>query len=485
MEINHSLLGESAMGVYKKLTTDTVLFAISNFSSKILVFLLLPLYTNFLTTDEYGIVDLINNLVIVLFPILTLSVIESILRFSFSKNIRKSDVLNIGLFSVLFSVVMLLISTPVVLWLKLFPAKYWMYFLLTFLGYTTTTTLSYYLRGINKVKFVAIQGILQTVLMVTSNLISLLILDLGFDGYLFSLIFSYFCTLIIIFFLSGTYQDLLDISLNRNLLKNMLSYSIPLIPSKIAWWLNNSLDKYFIIMFVGIGASGLYSVAHKIPSILSVFTEIFNQAWQLSAIEIYESRDQGDKSGIYAKVHQFYVSFIVLCAGGIMMLSKFLGRILFSGDFFEGWKLVPILLVSAVFSSLSGYYHSVFRAAKMTKTLGVTVISGAITNCILNLALIPHFGTIGAAYATMFGFFVEWIIACYFSNKKVCLNINWSKIIGSFCLLLLEAIIMSADITNTYLICFIIFSCLFIVNIREVCNILHKIIFLLPALKKH
>ncbi|SFH62447.1 Membrane protein involved in the export of O-antigen and teichoic acid [Lachnospiraceae bacterium NLAE-zl-G231] len=460
------------MNIYKKLSQDTIIFAISNFSSKLLIFLLLPLYTNCLSTREYGIIDLINNLISVLFPILSLSLIESILRFSFDKDVEKNDVLNIALFSIVLSITILLLFSPIILKINPSLRTYWISFLFLYLGYSLTTTLSYYLRGTDEVKYVAFQGILQTVIIAISNMIVLLIFKWGINGYIFSLIFSYFGTCFITFIKAKVYRNFKTFRLNTNLLSSMLHYSIPLIPSKIAWWINNSIDKYFIIGLIGVGASGLYSVAHKIPSILTVLTEIFNQAWQLSAIEVYENGE--DKSEFYSKVHKYYITFAIICSSFIILFSKLLGKIFFSGDFFIAWKFVPSLVIAAVFSSISGYYHSIFRAAKMTKILAITVFAGAISNFILNTIMIPICGTIGAAYATMVSFFIEWLVAYYFANKTISLDIDKTKIVISFSIVLIETIVMKFDSSIKYIGASICILLLIIINYKNIKDILGK-----------
>ncbi len=449
------------MNRYKKLTSDTLIFAISNFSSKVLVFLLLPLYTNCLTTTEYGVVDLINNITNVLFPILSLSIIEGLLRFAYDKNVKRQDLLGIGIFSIITSVFVLIIATPFVYFTNNSISRYWVYLILVYTGYSIATTLSYYLRGINNVRMVAFQGIMQTVITVVLNLILLLDLKMGLSGYMSSLILSYFCTAIIVIVISGVYKDFKELKLNHILFKKMLRYCIPMIPSKIAWWINNSADKYYIIAMTGIAQSGLYSVAHKIPSMLTVITEIFNQAWQISAIEIYTSEDE--KSNVfYSQVHQYYISFTMLGAAFLMLLSQILGNILFAKDYFTAWHFVPPLIVAAVFSSLSGFYHSIFRAAKMAKELCFTVVSGTVINLILNYVFIYNMGTIGAAYATLVGFIVEWIVSYIYAKKTVNLVIDTKKVIIVSILLVIEAISISFEITYKYQIAIICFGLVFV-----------------------
>lgn len=425
---------------YKKLGKDTLIFAISNFSSKILVFLLLPLYTSRLTTAEYGIADLINNIVTILFPILTLSLIEGILRFSFDEGVKRHDILSIALTSVVVSSLILVLCTPIAYLIGNTVWEYWGWVLLVFSGYCLTITTSYYLRGINKTKLVAIQGVVQTALTVTFNIIFLVVLKKGLRGYMMSLVLSYYLAGIFSISYAGIYRDFTQYHINPVLLKEMTGYCLPMIPSKIAWWMNNSLDKYYIIYFCGIGTSGLYSVAHKIPSILSVFTEIFNQAWQISAIEIYNNAEETKKS-VYSKVHLYFIEFTVVSSSFLILFAKLIGRILFARDFFTAWRFVPYLILAAVLASISGYYHSIFRAAKHSKELGITVASGTIANVILNSILVPAYGGYGAAIATVIGFFVEWIISYRYATRLVDLSIRLPFIIALFIILSIESVL--------------------------------------------
>lgn len=433
---------------YKKLGKDTLIFAISNFSSKILVFLLLPLYTSFLSTEEYGIVDLINNIVTILFPILTFSIIEGILRFSYDKDVKKNEIISIALGSIIFSSLFLCAATPIAYIIGKDIWRNWGWILLVFSGYCLSTTVSYYLRGINQSRFVAIHGVVQTILTVLGNIIFLVVLRFGMSGYVLSIIISYYTTSIFMIVYTKIYKDFKSFWINVALLRDMMSYCIPMIPSKIAWWMNNSLDKYYIIFFRGLGSSGLYSVAHKIPSILSVFTEIFNQAWQISAIEIYTNKT--GQEDMYSKVHTYYIYFSTLCASILIMASQLLGKLLFAKDFFVAWKYVPILIIAAVFSGLSGFYHSIFRAAKMSKQLGITVIFGTVLNIIFNTILVPSFGAFGAAIATVIGFVVEWVISYIYALKVVNLPVMIRKIVFIFLLLIVECLITIIYNVNYY-----------------------------------
>ena len=75
-------------------------------------------------------------------------------------------------------------------------------------------------------------------------------------------------------------------------MKEMLVYCIPMIPNSIMWWITDASDKYMIAFFVGVSSNGIYALAKKIPSVLSMLHSVFFQAWQLSAVEESEAKDK-------------------------------------------------------------------------------------------------------------------------------------------------------------------------------------------------
>lgn len=183
----------------------------------------------------------------------------------------------------------------------------------------------------------------------------------------------------------------------------MLIYSIPLIPNALMWWVMNASNRYFILFFVGASANGLFAVANKIPSFLSILNTIFFKAWQLSAIEEY-----GDESKAKFYSQTFYYFSVVMFVGTsiILMILKYMMGILVSEEFFSSWQFIPFLLIGIVFSSFSAFLGTNYIAAKQTKGIFRTSLIGGTINIILNLIFIPLVGTNGAAISTMISFWL-------------------------------------------------------------------------------
>lgn len=435
----------------KKLSTDTLLFALSNFSSKLLVFFLLPFYTSLLSTTEMGIIDLITNVVNVAFPILTLSLIEALLRFSFEKEENKKQLFSNAIKICFVGEGILLLLTPIANSIDGIFFDYWLYFSLLFLGFSLSNTVSNYLKGCNKTKAIAIHGVIQTAFTVSLNVLLIAVLKKGIQGYLLSLIISYFTSTLIITVFTKIYCDFELRKTDYLTLKKMVVYSLPIIPSKIAWWLNNYADRYFLISMMDVSVSGLYSVAHKIPSIITTLSDIFNQAWQLSAIDTYVN--DGKNDDFYNSIHSYFIQFVVLVSSFVVIVSELLGKMFFRGEFFGAWIFVSPLVVSSAFAALSGFYHSIFRAAMMSKELTYSVGIGTVVNIILNFFLIKTIGPMGTAYATMIAFIVEWVFSFYIAKKAVYLDPLGNVLFISIVALIIECIVMCNDLQYKYYYC--------------------------------
>ena len=463
---------------YKKLLSDTLLFSISNFGSKVLVFLLVPLYTNVLATTEYGIVDLIVSMVNLLVPVLTISIAEGVLRFAFDKDVKKEELLSIAMLITGISTLVLILLRPVAVIIKEEVGQYWGYLVVIYFLMALSTIFSNYTRGLDKTRLFAVKGIVYTTCLILSNIFFLLVLKMGLRGYLYALILTEAVTVLVMIFAGGYAHTLVRFSFNKKLFTEMLQYSLPLIPTVIAWWVMQLSDKYVIIACVGIAASGIYSVAYKIPSILSTLTVIFTQAWQISAIK---SHGDNDNKSFVENVYKYFIIVSVLLCSGLIIMSKILGHILYAKDYFIAWTYVPILLVAYHFSGLSGVLASVYSASKKTIMLFTSTSVGAVLNILLNIALIPIFGTVAAAYTTLFGFFVTWIIRAVNVRKLIKLDLNYKKFGLSFALLILEAIVMSLQYKYMYPVSAVILLMQCILFAPEIKFIIDKLIGALKA----
>lgn len=463
------------------LIKNTGVLFISNFASKVLVFLLVPFYTSILTTAEYGVYDLVYTTVQLINPILTLNIVDSVIRFSIGNNKEnQKESFTSGL---KYSITSFLLLFLVCFGLKDFNIfgslnSYKLQFFEIFVAYTMNNLICQFARGIDDVKGVAISGVIGTIVMIILNLFFLLWLHYGLLGYFYAMISSLFLPSIYLFIRDRMwkYIDLSKLKLSISYYeKGMLSYCLPLIFINLSWYINNVSDRYVVTWLCGIEENGVYSVSYKIPAILNAVQVVFIQAWQLSAIREYNAKD-GEP--FYRKTYQITQIVMVTLCSLIIMNTKILSKCLFAKEFYNAWRFVPILLIYIVFNTLSGVIGGIFSATKDTSKLAWTGIVGSIVNIILNFILVYNIGTMGAAIATVISSIVIWGMRFYSSRQHMRLKLKLDRHIIQYIILFIQAIfIIKVREMNLYLICqFMCFISIAFLNFKELRSIKNDII---------
>lgn len=400
--------------------------------------MLVPFYTSVLSTQDYGVADLITTTSSLLLYVVTINISDSVLRFAIDRKDKQDEILKYGLDIITIGCLLFAIALFLVYYSGIISWPIW-YFVFLYIHLVLSAfhqLLSNYLRAIDKVKMVAISGIILTATTVFCNLFLLLIVNLGLYGYIISILLGLLASTIysavnctgLKHCISTWYKDYKTI-------KEMCVYSIPLIFNGIAWWMNSSLDKYFVIVICGVAINGIYAVASKIPTILTVFHSIFAQAWNLSAIKEF---DKEDSDGFFTNTYKTYNAALVGVCALLILLNIPLAKLLFAKDFFTAWNYSSILLISIVFSSMSSFLGSIFSAVKNSKIFAISTIAAAIVNTLLNALLIPLQGALGAAIATAISFFVIWIVRYVCAKKYINLRTNLLKDLSVYCLLAIQ-----------------------------------------------
>lgn len=460
------------MGRYKKLTVDTMLFTVSSFGSKFLTLLLTPLYTAVLSTEEYGVADLIITTIDFIYPVLTLMISDAALRFAFDEDKKKSGVLNASFLFVFASTLLLILATPLVGYLSVELSKLWTIFVVTYLFFNLHSCVGNFAKGLGKTKLFAFSGIVHTLAVVASNLYFLLVLKQGLNGYLYSIAIGYFVSFLTLYFGAGLYRCVLPFGVDKKLLREMLKYSVPMIPTVVAWLGSAALNKYMIIYFCGYSENGLFSVAHKIPSIVVTFTLLFSQAWQLSAIDNY-GKEGYDR--FFSQVCRAFNLLIVISVVGFLPFVKPLASVLFAKEYYSAWTVVSFLLLSSLFSSLSSFLAAAFRASKNTNGLVKSVAIGALVNVILNLALIQFIGIRGAAIAAAAAFACTWAFRYKDALAIVKLDLSLPSVVATYALLFVLATWHSFDLPYFAAVYVVLFAAILFLNRRDLKNLSEKL----------
>ena len=438
------------MGKYEYLMKNVGLMTISNFGSKILSFLLVPLYTSVLSTAEYGTYDLYVITIFLLTPILSLNIVEALMRFSLDKGNDKSAVFMGSMFhyAIACAICILLVCINSLFHIIDSFCEYPVFFILYFSLSLLSDLMIQFARGLEKLKDVAVAGIINSGVMLSCNILFLVVFKIGLTGYFLANCLAFLVSAVYLIIRLRVWKY---ININKvfSLRKSMVNYSKPMILNTIGWWINNASDKYVVTWLCGTAINGIFSVAYKIPSILTMLQTIFNQAWTISAVKEFD-KNSGE---FYSKTYTVYNAILVSCCSILVVFNKLIAKLLFSKEFYTAWEYAPFLMIAVVFSSLSSLLGGIFSAAKKSKIYGKTTMLGAIVNIFANIALVLLYGAIGAAIATVISNVIVWIARVVESNKIVTLNINNKRDIVSYCVLCVQAICMLLGKNDLLLYC--------------------------------
>lgn len=425
----------------KKLINNIGIFAIGNLGSKLISFILIPIFTRYMGTAQFGQVDLITTTINMLLPVVALSVADAVFRFVMDKNSDQVAVFTNGLS---FTVLMIIIANLVYPVLVILNVNYVKYILIYLCVGLIQSLMQNFVRGIGYVKLFALNGLISSFVLAVVGLVRIVLQHGGVDGYLDALILSNGASIVFLGVFSKIWKFYALSALNRTFLITMLRYSIPLIPNAFLWFFTNDASRFFIVGILGLTANGLYAVATKIPTIINVFYTIFSQAWQISAVEEYEENRQGR---FFSDVFNANAGLSFVLIGGIIVFLKPIMHVFVAASYFSAWEIVPTLLLASLFSNLSGFLGTIYLATKQTIGIMKTTVLGMLANVILNLILIPLFGLQGAGIGAAAGFAFVALVRLRDVKKFVVLKVAWVPLITSL-LLLIGMTIIQLSLSN-------------------------------------
>lgn len=469
------------MDKYKKLASNTIIFAIGTFSSKLLSLVLTFFYTRVMDTGSFGGATLIQNAVNILVPIVTLAVNSAALRFALDKNSNKKGVFTTGVATTLIGFAIFCLFSPLVVKININDFNLGQYAILLYLmllGSSLRQLCQQFVRGSGYVKLYAVDGVIATATSAGFTFLYLGGFKWGIYGYILAIFTSDMLSVAFMFVMAKLWRYLdFKKGLKKDTVVPMLKYCIPLIPTIVLWWIINVSDQYMVTYFSGVSLSGLYTASYKIPNFVIIFSSIFIDAWQLSAVDEYDNKDKGI---FFTKVFKVYSGALFAIGAVLIVTSRIVTSIYLGADYYDSWRYVPILVIATTFSCLVNFYASVYMAEKKSVLSMLTAGSGAVINIILNLVLIPKYEAYGAAFATAVSFVVVFIIRAINTKKFVEIKIDFVRLIGSALLLVGMAAIMITEAGGgewqSFGIALVLALVLFVMNFKAVIDIVRLLL---------
>ncbi len=427
----------------KYLLKNTSLFALSEVASKIINFVLVPLYTYVLTKEQYGTADLVFTFASLFSPLIMFNLGEALMRFLLDKETDDSKIRHIEFLTIGFGFIVSLIFIPIIAVLPgVGEYNIFMYLYMTFYAFQQVTVA--YIRGKEKLMLYAVCNIINTLLTASLNILFLVELKLGIEGYLMAYTLAYAITGILAFFSGDQLKNYERKPIDKTLAKQMILFSLAVIPNSMMWWIINSSDRLMVSYISGMDENGLLTVAYKIPSLLTTLSFVLMQAWKYSAIN---EKDSKDKTEFNNKILYLFFRTMLLISAVLLIFNKMIVRI-YSTEYFDSWQASSYLMFGNVFLAAATFFGTSYYVEKKMRGNLLSVVIGAVVNIIFNFLLIPYFGATGATMAAAICYVVIMIYR-YVDTQKFLKLIFWTP--GNLInMVLFLVLLINTNLSYTY-----------------------------------
>ena len=422
------------------------MFAAGNLLTKLIYFLMVPLYTSALSTAQYARAEMLNTLIDIVYPIATMYVVEAMYRFTIDDDADLQQTYGITMRITLWSILFVTVGSPVLY--AVFQNPETLLFGALYISFSIYKAVLQFARALGRNVPFAIAGVINALMLTGMNVLLLLVLKGGVASYICSIIVANVTASVYIFFATGQRKYIsLRFRPDKALRRVMLRYSIPCVPNMLGWWVVNVSDRYMLQYMVSDAVCGVYTAASKLPAVLSTFSTIFQQAWQYPAVK--ESKSE-DSETFYSEIFTALSTFLLCLSSVVTLCTDVLCRIVLQKEFYEGRFILPILLAAAVYSCYAAYFGTFYGVIKNNVMVMVSTILAAVVNVVLNLLLIPRMGALGAAYATLISYAVMALIRIVDTRKYVRHHVRLWNILAQNVLLVAEAVVMTGSGSYRY-----------------------------------
>lgn len=437
---------ETEMNKYRKLMSDTLILGLGTFASKVLVFLLMPLYTACLSPEQYGTADLISQTANLIIPLACAGICDGLFRFTLDSGADKPSVFRTGLRILCVASLVFLAVSPLLFFLDVFTGYAWL-IVVYVLASNLHSACAQYIRACDRPRLFAVQGIVNTALVIALNLLFLLVFDMGVTGYLLSVVLADLLVSIMLVLYARLDRDVRAGRFSRELAGRLIRYSLPMIPTTIFWWITNVSDRYIVTAICGKTDNGIYSAAYKIPTLITLLCSVFYEAWQFSAVRDAENKT---KSDFFGRVFGYYSALMLTGGAGVVLLCRVLSGMLLNKAYEDAWKYIPVLTLAAVFSALTTFMGSVYLVKKKSMMSFLTSMFGAALNIILNFIMIPSMGAQGAAVATAISYAAVFVLRTITAQRHVSFPVGYVRLALGTALLIAQCVVTVLEVRLWY-----------------------------------
>lgn len=412
----------------KALLTNTGIIAIGQISTKLINFFLLPLYTALLTTEEYGLVDLLTTYTTFISVVVGMQMSQAIFRFLVTSRSENRRIKEISSTVVVASCIVILVYIVVFFCIyRIINLQCKWFLLVHVIAIILFQLLLGIARGLGKNIDYAGGSFIAAVVTLILNVLFIAIFRLNISFMLVAYTIgpilgcAYLIIRVKLFdFLGFRYA-------NKSDLKMVVGYAIPLVPNELSWSIIHVSDRIIVSQFMNIAANGLIAVASKFSVIYTTSFSIFNTSWTEQVVLHY--RDEGGKQYVNTMFDQVVTLFGCI-AMGIILCMPFVYNILVDHKFDNAYGLVPFYMLAVFFNAVIGLISSIYLVENETKKIAISTTIAAAINIIVNIFLIRYIGLYAAPISSICGYAVISFWRLYDINKRHCkIGISYNKLL--------------------------------------------------------
>lgn len=412
------------MGKYKTLAENTLYISIGTLGSKLIGFFMLPLYTRWLNVSDYGTVDAMTVYSTLIMGLLSMCIAESI--FVFPKNKEENIQSQYYSSGFLFCIIQILFGFIIfgvfklvaylINWNGVFSQYIWYIFFLTISAVIQAYCQSF-ARSLDKMFHYSMTGMVSTFSIALFSF--MLIPSFGLRGFASAYIIANLNAFLYSFVSTKQYKFLDLRNANMKVLKEMIRYSIPMMPNNVMWWMISGFSRPVIEIYLNTFSLGIYAVANKVSSMLHSLFSIFGMSWFNSALDEY---GKPDFEKFYNNCLKLIFTFLIFCSLIFVMVSEWVVKLLTTHDYYDAYKYIPFFLLSVISSAISGVVGCIFACEKKSNYYFYSSMWGGISSVISMLLLTPLYGLTGVALSVLISHFFILFSRIVYSNSFVTIK---------------------------------------------------------------
>jgi len=415
----------------KKFLKHSFIYGTGALLSKIVGFLLIPLYTRYLTTSDYGVLELLDLTSTIVSIFISMRIGSAVIRFYYDSadELEQKKVVSTSymatfasaLLVILFSQIFSIRLSSLIFDTNVYDKYFKLVFMATALSLISSVPEAYLMARKQSI-FYTIISLMTLSSYLIFNIYFIVFLKMGILGILYSSVITKIFNSSVLSFYCIT-KNSLFFSFTK--FKSMLKFSLPLIPANVGTFILNYADRFILQKLATTAEVGIYALGYKFGYMLPVLVMgPINMIW---VPQMFELASKSDKKTI-EKMFTYIMLILIFCGLGLILLTKDAIRIMATPPFYPAYKVVSFVVLGYIFRGMASFFWDGIMIAKKTIYIGISVFISALSNILLNILLIPQFRAMGAAYSTAISFFIMFVLIFYFCQRVYSIKCEWGRI---------------------------------------------------------